>query len=191
MNDIKTININRKNLFASDKPTLLGRFLPIMLIVSFVFANFYIATQTMTPEILSIYSSSYTLFFILYITFLAVLDYAILLLVLWLYRTVMSYRPYFYLVKVQTFNEHFKFWYFVKNVLYGAICCILFVCPYLHMYFPIINLLLTFMVIVLTYTSLQKHIDIMFRHMYFKLLMYPFFIFEAINIILTIITGGY
>lgn len=191
MNDVKTININRKNIFAPSKPTLLGRFLPLMLIVSFIFANFYTATQSMVPEIVATYSTAYNWFFAIYLIFLGVFDYLILLLVLWLYRTILAYKPYFYLVKTQTFNEHFKFWYFVKNVVYGAISCVLFACPYLQMYFPIINLVLTFCVILLTYASLNKHIDIMFKHMYFKLLMYPWFIFEAINIVLTIILGGY
>ena len=191
MSDIKTININRKSIFAPSKPSLLGRFLPIMLIVSFVFANFYGATQVISSDFLAIYSAGYNWFFVIYLIFMSVLDYLILLMVLWLYRTILSYRPYFFLVKTQTFNEHFKFWYFVRNVLYGAISCILFVCPYLQMYFPIISLILMFLVVLLTYVSLNKHVDIMFKHMYFKLLMYPLFIFEAASIILTIILGGY
>ncbi len=191
MSDIRTINLDPKKMFMPSKPSLLGRFLPIMLIVSFIFANFYTATQSVALEFLASYGSMYSLFFIIYLVFLALFDYLIFTLVLWLYRSVMAFRPYFYLVKTQTFNEHFKFWYFVRNVLYGALSCILFACPYLHMYFPIISLLLTFLVIVLTYVSLNKHIDIMFKHMYFKLLMYPWFIFEAVTIIINIITGGY
>ena len=189
--DMKTIRISRNNLIYKGQPSVLGRFLPLMLIVSFAFANFYSATQAMIPELYAVSSAAHSWFFVLYLIFMAVIDYVILLGVLWVYRTILGHRPYFYLVKTQTFNEHFKFWYFVKNVLYGLVSCILFVCPYLHIYLPVINLILTFGVILFSYISLSKQIDIMFKHMYFKLLMYPWFIFEIINIVITIFTGGY
>ncbi len=191
MSDIRKIQLNSSKVFAEQKPSLLGKFLPFMLIVSFVFANFYYVAQDMTLDFLSLSSQLFTLTFFLELIFMAVLDYLVLLFMLWLYRLVMSYRPYYYLVKTQTFNETIKFWYFVRNVVYGFFTCLLFFFPYLEMYLYIIELILSFLVILLTYFSVKKYVDIMFRHMYFKLLMYPWFIWQAVGIILTIILGGY
>ena len=191
MNDIRTINISRKNMLTKQTPSLFGRFLPFILILSFMIANFYNAMNVLPAEIPAIYMQNSVTFYILYLAMISTIDYFILKVVLWLYRTILSFRPYFYLVNTQTFNEHFKFWYAIKNIIYGLISCILFAAPYLHVYLPIVGLILQFLVILLTYVTLKKHVDIMFRHMYFKLLMYPLFIFEALSIILTIITGGY
>lgn len=190
MDKVKTILIDKSKIFAPSKPNLLTKLLPIMLIASFIFANFYYVAQDISPDILAIDSGSYTLYLVLELGFYALLDYAILLLVLWLYRSVLSYRPYFYLVKVQVFNDTFKFWYFVRNVLFGTFACILFIAPYFAVYLPLLELILSFLVVLLTYFSLKKYVDIMFRHMYFKLLLYPWFILMAIETVLGIIFGG-
>ena len=190
MSELRRINLKRSAILAKSPPSKLGRWLPLLLIVSFMLTNIYFAAQGTLADGIIVTHSSAAIGFVFDLLLYAVFDYIILLLVLWVYRSILSFIPYFYLTKTQTFNETFKFWYVIKNVIYGLFTLLLFKFPFLERYFVVLDLLLSFGVVLLTYFSLQKYIDIMFRHMYFKLLLYPWFIYQAIDIVLAIIFGG-
>jgi len=190
MSDFKIINLNKASILAKSPPSKLGKWLPFLLIVSFMLANVYMAAQGTTADSAIVANDYNYLVFSLDLLFFAIFDYLIMLLVLWVYRLILSFRPYFHLVKVQQFNETFKFWYVIRNIIFGLFTLLLFKFPFLERYFLVLELLLSFGVVLLTYFSLQKHIDIMFRHMYFKLLLFPWFIYQAIDIVLAIIFGG-
>lgn len=190
MNNIKTITIQNQKLGAQNK-TIISKVLPLLLIVSFMFANIFYVAQGSVIELTNLNSSQYEAYFFFELIVFALIDYVVMLLVLWIYRSVLSFRPYFYLVDKDTFNEKFKIAYLIKNVIYGAACFALFFVPHLQDLFLVLDLILSFMVVVLTYVMLKNKIDIMFRHFYFKLLMYPWFIFQAISILITIVLGGY
>lgn len=169
--------------------TAFEKWLPFLLILSYAFASFYSVVQDVSADVFVI--NEFSMYFVAFeIIFLAIVCYCLLLLILWLYRKILSVRPYFFIISVQKFDTHIKFWCMMRNILMGLFGCVLFTHPYLAAFESIIGLVLSFLVIVATYFSLQKHIDPMFRHMYFKLLLYPWFVFEALSIILLLLMGG-
>ncbi len=188
MNTIRMINITN-NMSKYGKKSTFEKLLPYLLIVSYAWLYFFTEVRDISANLFG-YDSAYLISLILGLLFLGACEYLILLVVLWIYRTIMAYRPYFYLVSVRTFNSHIKFWIIIKNLILGLLSMLLFYFPYLEAYSEIVEFIFGFLVIVCTYFSLQKYIDEMFRHMYFKLMVYPWFVYQIISILLSIVFGG-
>lgn len=188
MGGIRTINIT-ENMSKIGKKSTFEKLLPYLLIVSYAWLYFFSEIRDINATMFES-QTAYISTLALSLIFLGVCEYGLLLVVLWIYRSIMSLRPYFYLVSVRQFNSHIKFWIIIKNLVIGALNLILFALPYLEIYMQIIELIMGFLVIVCTYFSLQKNIDAMFRHMYFKLMIYPWFVYQIISILLAILFGG-
>lgn len=188
MGGIRTINIT-ENMSKIGKKSTFEKLVPFLLIASYAWLYFFCEIRDIG---FSFFESQleYVLSLIFGLILIAVCEYGLLLIVLWIYRSVMSFRPYFYLVSVRTFNSHIKFWVLMQNLVLGAFNMMLFYLPYLEIYVTILEFVLSFLVVVCTYFSLQKYIDQMFRHMYFKLMVYPWFVYQIISILLSILFGG-
>lgn len=188
MGRIRTINITG-NMSKIGKKSTFEKLLPYLLIASYAWLYFFSEVRDINATMFES-QTAYIATLALSLIFLGVCEYGLLLVVLWIYRSVMSIRPYFYLVSVRQFNSHIKFWIIIKNLVLGALNMLLFSLPYLEIYIQLVELIINFGVIVCTYFSLQKYIDNMFRHMYFKLMVYPWFVYQIISILLVVLFGG-
>ncbi len=181
MDDIKVISISPTRLTSKRQPTFLERLLPIFIILALMLSNLYSCTSIDSfYEYVAVATPQYFFMFVV-----AILQYLIFLLVLWVYRKILTIRPYYYLVDEQTFISTIKFFFLIKTLIYAGFTFLQFFVPYISALLPIISLILGFLMIVGSYFALKKHIDIMFRHLYFKLMLYPWFVWQAICIILS------
>lgn len=190
MSDIKKISLNKEHFFAKQPPTLFGKFLPYLLIASFAFFSFYSTARNISANLLAYFGSSKTLIVIVEVLFIGLIEYFVYLLILWVYKSILRTKPYFVLAGERDFQETFGLVYVVRNLIIGAVGLLQFYFPYLEVFMPIFSMIMSYIAITCTYLLLSKKIDIMFRHMYYKMLMLPWFVWHAITAIFAIIFGG-
>lgn len=188
MNNVKTINITQ-NMLKLGKKSTFEKLLPFLLIASYMWLFYYYEIRDLS---VNLFNSQVAYFMSLFLglLFIGVCEYALILIVLWIYKSILSIKPYFYLVNIRTFDCHIKFWIVISNLINGAFCLLLFTYPYLEVFGEVLNIIMGFLTIICAYFSLQKYIEPMFRHMYFKLMVYPWFVYQLISIILSMLFGG-
>ncbi|MBQ8468337.1 MAG: hypothetical protein IJ542_01110 [Clostridia bacterium] len=189
MSEIAKINLKKEQLMAQQPPTLVGRALPVLLILSFAFSSLYNVARSVSATELS-YFSNVRLFFAVDLLLVAVVQYLVYLLVLWVYKSILKTRPYFALLSERDFKDAFGVSYVLRNVFIGLISLCQFWFPYLSTYMASISLIVSYLMITATYLLLSKKMNIMFKHFYYRLFMIPWFIWEAITILFTLIFGG-
>ena len=189
MSEIAKINLKKEQLFSSQPSTLLGRFLPLLLISSFAFAGLYNVARNMGTNELSYFSNT-TIYFVVDLLLVACIQYLIYLLVLWVYKSILKTRPYFSLLSERDFKEMFGLSYVFRNIVLGLVSLCQFWFPFLHLYFVSVEIVLSYLVITGTYLLLSKKMNIMFKHFYYRLFMTPWFVWQAINVLFTLIFGG-
>jgi len=190
MGDIKKIHLNREHFLAQQAPTLLGRILPILLIISFAFTSFYNTSRNLSASVLALFENSQSLVIFVEVAFIGLIEYFVYVLIMWLYKTILKTRPYFALVGERDFQETFGICYVVRNVIVGAVGLLQFYYPYLALYMSLFAMIMTFISINVTYVFLSRKMEIMFRHFYYKLLLLPWFVWHAITAVFAIIFGG-
>lgn len=187
---IKTAKFNRTARFTTSSPIwAVAKFLPWLLFLSFMWLNVYNVLSSYTADMMS--NSNAGINMVLDLIIFAIIDYFLLWVLLWVYRSILQTKVYFFLTSTKTFLVKIKFWFVIRNLILGALYFLLFYFPYLQTYFVVIELVLSYLTILCTFLSLQKDIGVLFKHMYFKLLMYPWFIFKILAIILSLLLGGY
>ena len=190
MSDIKKIHLNKEQFLAKQAPTLLGRVLPFLLIVSFAFASFYTTTRNISTNMLGLFENSKNLIVFVELALIGLIEIFVYLLVMWVYKTILKTRPYFALVGERVFVETFGICYVVRNIVVGAVGLLQFRFPYLALYMPLFSMIMSFVAVNITYLLLSKKMEIMFRHFYYKLILLPWFVWHAITAVFAIIFGG-
>lgn len=179
---IKTISIS-PSAWGEKKPTLFEGILPWLIILALVGSNLYNAVQ-ITGVVTQVLSTNITSDVILLsAVFFAVVQYLIFVLLMLIYRKMLERVPYFFLVPYQTFLNTFRFWYFVKCAILTLAGLLVMAVPYLGVFSAVVKLVLSFMVVVLSFLSMRKYIDIMFRHLYFRMLVWPWVILQLFILI--------
>lgn len=182
---IKTISIS-PSAWGQKKPSIFGMLLPYLIILALVACNIHNAVQTSALVMQFFGTSISSDVILLSAIFFAVVQYLIFVLLMLIYRKVLERVPYFFLVPYQTFLNTFRFWYLVECVVMACVWLLVMVAPYLQVFIEILKLILSYLVVVLSFLSMRKYIDIMFRHMYFRMLIWPWF---AMQILLLIFFG--
>ena len=190
MSDIRKIHLSRENMIAGQAPTLLGRFLPVLLIVSFAFASFYNTARNISANMLGLFENSKELIIVVELLLIGLIEFFVYVLIMWVYKTILKTRPYFALIGERKFQETFGICYVARNIIVGAVGLLQFYFPYLALYMPIFSMVMTFVAINCTYLLLAKDMEIMFKHFYYKLIFLPWFVWHAITCVLAILFGG-
>ena len=190
MSDVRKISLKKENLFAKQEPTIIGRLLPFLLGISFAFASLYNTARNLGTNMLAFFENSKGLVLIVDLALIGLIEFFVYVLILWVYKTILKTRPYFALVGERDFQETFGLCYVVRNMIVGAVGLLQFSFPFIAQYMTIFSMIMTYVAITCTYLFLSKKIDIMFRHLYYKLLFMPWFVWHAITAIFAIIFGG-
>ena len=189
MSEIAKINLRKDQLFATQPPTLLGRLLPAMLVASFAFAGLYNIARNIGASQFAFFSNI-TAYFVIDLLLVAAIQYLIYLLVLWVYKSILKTRAYFSLLSERDFKEMFGLSYFFRNIAVGLVALCQFWFPFLQVYMVSIELILSYLMITCTYLLLSKKMNIMFKHFYYRLFMLPWFVWQALTVLLSLIFGG-
>lgn len=190
MSETKKIKLNKKNIFTKNSPSLLGKFLPYMLFAAFMLLHIYPAVEAMGFLATSVAPNLYPKFIILWLLLNSAISYLVMKFILWIFRLILQRKPYFYLINETTFNETFKFWYFIRTLIFAVFVNLQMFFPYIEIFSPIIGILLSYLLVLGVYLTVSKKIDLIFKHLYFRMLMYPLFIYQAIGLIIGLLTGG-
>ena len=102
----------------------------------------------------------------------------------WIYRYVLSFKIYSFVVPMDSLKAETRMYFIFRNVILGLICNLCFLFPYLYVFEPFFDLLIT-MVVMMFYA---KHLNNVYSesivgHFVFKNFCYPIFIYEGICIL--------
>lgn len=189
MGDIKNINI-KLNFFSKRQATIFGQLLPTLIVISFLPQAFYAIASNSLLAINNLSGRASFAILVFECIAIACLQYLFFRLILWVYKSVLKTKPYFYLINEQEFSEKLSCWYLLKNIIISGFYVLLIYYPYIYFVLSAINIVLSYLVITLTYLSVSKKIDITFRPMFYRLMQTPWFVYQIFIIVLQIILGG-
>lgn len=114
----------------------------------------------------------------------ALFSWAAFEILFWLYRFVLSYKIYSFIVPMDSLRAETRLYFIFRNVILGLVCNLCFLFPFLYIYEPFFDLLIT-MIVLIFYA---KHLNAVYAetivgHFVFKNFCYPIFIYELIDII--------
>ena len=102
----------------------------------------------------------------------------------WIYRYVLSFKIYSFVVPMDSLKAETRMYFIFRNIILGLICNLCFLFPYLYIYEPFFDLLITMIVMVFYAKHLNNiYSDSIVGHFVFKNFCYPIFIYELIEII--------
>ncbi len=188
MDNIKTVTFNKSSL--QDNKTLFGKILPYLLIISFLPIALKSALSVSSSLLADIYGEMSSKVLIIEIIVIAIIQFFILKLMLWFYKKLMAMRPFYFLVGDSLFTEKFYLSYLIRNVALFGFVMLSFYFPVVNGYYAIFQTIVSFAAISLTYVLLSKHIDITFRQLFYKNMMWPWFAWQILSLVLALILGG-
>ncbi len=114
----------------------------------------------------------------------ALISWAGFEILFWLYRFVLSHKIYSFIVPMDSLRAETRLYFIFRNVLLGLVCNLCFLFPYLYIFEPFFDLVIT-MIVLIFYA---KHLNAVYAetivgHFVFKNFCYPIFIYEVIDII--------
>lgn len=114
----------------------------------------------------------------------ALMSWAVFEILFWIYRYVLSFKIYSFIVPMDSLRAETRFFFIFRNVFLGIICNLCFIFPYLFSFEPFFNLLITMIVFVIYARHLNKiYSDSIVGHFVFKNFCFPVFIYELIEIL--------
>ena len=189
MGDIKNIKI-KLNFFSKRQATIFGQLLPTLIVMSFLPQAFYAIASNSLLSLNDLSGRASFLVLSLECIAIACLQYLLFRLILWVYKSVLKTKPYFYLINEQEFSEKLSSWYLLKNIIISGFYVLLIYYPYIYFVLSVISILLSYLVVTFTYLTISRKIDITFRPMFYRLMMTPWFIYQIFIVVLQLILGG-
>ena len=175
--------------FMYDKKPRQNRFLYIaLLILSFVWLELYPSTLSFVYSFEYGYGDVFgneNLLVALSTVFTnAIISWISFEILFWIYRYVLSFKIYSFIVPMNSLKAETRMYFIFRNVFLGLVCNLSFLFPYLYMYEPFFDLLITMIVMVFY----AKHLNVVYSdsivgHFVFKNFCYPIFIYELFEII--------
>ena len=105
-------------------------------------------------------------------------------LLFWIYRYVLSFKIYSFIVPMDSLKAETRMFFIFRNVILGLFCNLCFLFPYIYMFEPFLDLLITMIVMIFYAKHLNNvYSDSIVGHFVFKNFCYPIFIYELIEII--------
>lgn len=175
---------------AEKKKTLGGWFYGLILFLSFVSIDFYITVSSESTAIYflggNIFSSFENIAYVLGLTLVeALIDWLILELVMWIYRTILSLKIYSFVVPSQKLKNETRLFFAIKNFLLAIIVNLCFAFPYLYKFIEAFDIfLLIIMLIIFAWHIQRKYSQPVICHFVFKCFCYPVFFYECLVLLI-------
>ena len=183
---VKQLTINYEQ--TDKKEEVLKRILPILLLFSFVWLNLYkgfgeISSFSDPKSGLETWS-----YVILTLIFSGGISYLVFELLFFVYRFLLGFSIYTFMIPKQIFKNRFRFWMIIRNMLLGAVNNLCFFFPYISHYIVIFDMLLTMLLIVCVYFSLKrKYVNELVGHLLFRALVMWIAIYEAVSVLVFVV----
>lgn len=171
------------------KNKILAIILPVFLLLSFVWLNFY---TTMTGvNSFHFFGDLRQLTFFLFAEVLikGIFDYIIFEILFFIYRFCLGFSIYSFMIPKDVLKNKFRFWYIIRNIVLGFIFNIKFFFPYFGTYTCIFEMLMNMVLVVCLYFDLSKeYVEPLVGQFVFKTLTVPVVVYE-IYVMITLMWG--
>lgn len=180
--------------FEPKKKELSGWVYMLFLFLSFVWIVIYPVTNSLSYNFTLNFgnlfdasnpNASYIIFLVIFEALIGLIAFE---LVFYLYRFILSFKVYSFLVPPNRLKIESRVFFIYRNLIYGIFINLCFLYPFLYSYAGFIDILVSF-VVLLVYA---KHITARYSepivgHFVFKCFCYPFFVYEAIVLLLRVL----
>lgn len=114
----------------------------------------------------------------------ALISWAGFELLFWIYRHVLSYKIYSFIVPMDSLKAETRLYFIFRNIILGLVCNLCFLFPFIYIYEPLFDLIITLVVMVFYAKHLNSvYAETIVGHFVFKNFCYPIFIYEVFDII--------
>lgn len=169
------------------KEKMLSRLLPVLLLLSFIWLNFY---TTMTD--INLYEKFSSVNpgageLIADVLFVGIVDYLVFELLFFIYRFCLGFSIYSFMIPKQVLKNKFRFWYIIRNLILGIVFNVRFFFPYFSTYTCIFELLMNMLLVICLYFDLSKeYVEPLVGQFVFKTLAVPVLIYEAFEMVVLV-----
>ena len=183
-NQIKQLNIDEKHIFVKPRG-ILGRVLPVLLFVSFLWLNFYdtlAEVNNFSTNFSGMEGAGASICFYVFIQ--GLIDYIVFEFLFFIYRFCLGFSIYSFMIPKYVLIDKFRGWYIVRNLVLGLFFNLRFFFPYIGTYLCVIELICNFVLIICLYYDLQKeYVEPLVGQFVFKTLALPVVLYEIYYVI--------
>lgn len=172
------------NIYIHGKKSVLSSILPLLVFLSFIWLNLYTSVASVT-EIALLQGDTYLVFGII---LKGVLDYFIFEILFYIYRFLIGFSIYSFMIPKNVMKDKFRLWYLIQNVILGFLYNLRFFFPYFTVYLCIFELCFNFLFIFGLYFHLEKsYVEPLVGQFVFKTLAFPVIIYEIYRVVLLMV----
>lgn len=184
--------MEQENIIYAKKPRQNSLFYGVFLVISFAWLSIYPAStafvESFTYGFGDLLSQGNLPFFITSVLIEAFASWLGFEILFWVYRWFLSFKIYSFVVPMDSFKAETRLYFIYRNVILGVIYNLCFVMPYLFAYSVFFDLLVTLIVLIFYAKHLNTHYsETIVGHFVFKNFCYPIFIYEAIEVLSSIL----
>ncbi len=165
-------------------------FYKLMLFASFLIVSIFPATGMVVADYYFNYGNLFDLsspnfsFIVLNIVVDALVAWLVFELLFYLYRYVLSYNIYSFILPNNKFKNEGRLFFIYRNIIYAVFVNLCFFIPYLYMWLPLISIVVSFSMVLLFALHINKaYAEPIIGHFVFKSFVYPVFVFEIVSLI--------
>ncbi len=166
----------------------------LILFLSFVWTSFYLVANDYIDNFLygvgNLFDASGRNFATIFISaiFMALIEWMIFELCLWVYRTFLAFKIYSFVVSPTEQKDEARLFFAIKNFLLGIVINLSFFFPYLYNIVEIFNFIfLMLMLLAFAYHIQKKYSQPIIAHFVFKCFIYPVFVYECLVLIIDVL----
>lgn len=183
-NTLRQVPIRR----ISDRKNVFSRILPLLVFLSFIWLNLYTTLASTNGVRLIFVNVDITNAMLLSVIVQGFVDYIVFELVFFLYRFVIGFSIYSFMIPKQVLKDKFRFWYFLRNIVLGFLFNLRFAFPYLGTYLCIFELMFNFIFITCMYFDLRRnYVEPLVGQFVFKTLAVPVIAYEIYKVIVLMV----
>ena len=162
----------------------------IMLFISFIWISIYPASTAMAGNLYFAYGNLFDMAsgnlssFIVMILAEALVMWLGFEIIFYLYRWLLGFKIYSFIVPADKMKSESRLFFIYRNVFYGIIVNLCFLFPYLQVYLPFFDLVITLITLISFAAHLNKtYAEPIIGHFVFKCFCYPVFVYEALVVL--------
>lgn len=183
--------MEQNNLMYSKKPRQNSWLYIAFLILSFVWLEFYPTSRELIYSFQYGYGemfSSVNLSSVIWsVVFNAVFTWISFEILFWIYRWVLSFKIYSFIVPMDSLKAETRLYFIFRNVILGIFYNLCFLFPYLFAYSLFVEMIVNLTVLIFYAKHLNSvYAESIVGHFVFKNFCYPIFVYEAIEILCSI-----
>lgn len=135
-------------------------------------------------------SNTYSSYLVFMITIYALIYWIVFEILFYIYQEFLSYKIFSFIIPKASLKKESRLFYAYYNFVYGIFVNLCFVIPYLHLYLPLISIILLLLFVILYSLHInKKYAEPIIGHFVFKNFCYPLFAIEIIFLIFNFVGG--